>query len=141
MDIAGYLDEVSTLFQSGQTTEHSFRPALARLFASIDPKITVINEPKKTDAGMSDFMFMRGEVPIGLCEAKDIDKDVVRLESNSVEQRKRNESGYPNLIYTNGVDIEFSQIGADLANCRGPKRRWQLTGTRREHGTGTYHHG
>lgn len=41
MDISGYLDEIRKLYASGQTTEHSFRPALERLFASIDPGVTV----------------------------------------------------------------------------------------------------
>lgn len=111
MNIAAYLEEVIRLFKTGQTTEHSFRPALEGLFRSIDPKISVINEPKKSDAGMPDFMFMRGEVPIGWCEAKDIDKDVIRLKGYSVEQRKRYEAAFPNLIYTNGVDFEFIREG------------------------------
>jgi hypothetical protein len=48
MDIPGYLEEIRKLHASGQTTEHSFRPALERLFASIDPALTVINEPRRT---------------------------------------------------------------------------------------------
>ena len=91
MDIAAYLNEITQLHASGQTTEHSFRPALHKLFQSIDPKVHAINEPKKSDAGMPDFMFMAGEVPIGWCEAKDIDKDVIKLKGYSVEQRKRYE--------------------------------------------------
>lgn len=114
MNIAAYLDEVIRLFKTGQTTEHSFRPALEGLFRSVDPKISVINEPKKSDAGMPDFMFMRGDVPIGWCEAKDIDKDVIRLKGYSVEQRKRYEAAYPNLIYTNGVDFEFIREGQSV---------------------------
>lgn len=114
MNIAAYLEEVRRLYSTGQSTEHSFRPALEGLFRSIDPKISVINEPKKSDAGMPDFMFMRGEVPIGWCEAKDIDKDVIRLKGYSVEQRKRYEAAYPNLIYTNGVDFEFIREGQSV---------------------------
>ena len=45
MDIQGYLNEIRALYASGQTTEHSFRPALAKLFKAIDPALTVINEP------------------------------------------------------------------------------------------------
>lgn len=114
MNIAAYLEEIGTLYSSGQTTEHSFRPALSRLFQSIDSNISVINEPKKSDAGMPDFMFLSGQVPIGWCEAKDIDKDVIRLKGYSVEQRKRYERAYPNLIYTNGVDFEFIREGASV---------------------------
>jgi len=39
MDIQGYVNEVRALYASGQTTEHSFRPALAKLFQSIDPAL------------------------------------------------------------------------------------------------------
>ena len=107
MDIAGYLEEIRAKYASGQATEHSYRGALERLFKSIDPDIEVINEPKKSEGGMPDFLFQRGGVPFGWAEAKDIDKDVIRLKGYSVEQRKRYEAAYPNLIYTNGVDFEF----------------------------------
>lgn len=114
MDISGYLDEIRKLYASGQTTEHSFRPALERLFASIDPGVTVINEPRRTvDVGAPDFVFRRGEVSIGWCEAKDIGKDVRKFAANdySKAQKDRYRKGLPNLIYTNGLDFEFNRDG------------------------------
>lgn len=114
MKIQDYLEKVRAQYASGQATEHSYRPALYALFQSIDPKLTVINEPKKTDAGMVDFVFARDGVAIGWAEAKDIDKDVIRLKGYSVEQRKRYEAAYPNLIYTNGVDFEFIRGGEQV---------------------------
>jgi hypothetical protein len=42
MDIQGYLTEIRALAASGQATEHSYRPALARLFKSIDADLTAI---------------------------------------------------------------------------------------------------
>jgi len=114
MDIAGYLDQVRSAYESGHATEHSYRPALHALFKSIDPALTVINEPKKSEGGMPDFLFNRGEVPFGWAEAKDIDKDVIRLKGYSIEQRRRYEKAYPNLIYTNGVDFEFIREGESV---------------------------
>lgn len=111
MQIARYLDEVIAKYASGRATEHSYRPALQMLFESIDPDLTVINEPKKSEAGMPDFLFERHGVPFGWAEAKDIDKDVITLKGYSVEQRKRYEKAYPNLLYTNGVDFEFIRDG------------------------------
>ncbi|CCA94363.1 type ISP restriction/modification enzyme [Novosphingobium sp. PP1Y] len=114
MDVQGYLSEIRALYASGQTTEHSFRPALAKLFASIDPAITVINEPKHiTDVGAPDFVFQRGDVAIGWCEAKDIGKDVRKFAANdySKGQKERYRKGLPNLIYTNGLDFEFIRHG------------------------------
>ena len=79
MNIAGYLEHVRAAYASGHATEHSYRPALHAMFASIDPALTVINEPKRSDAGMPDFLFQRGVIPLGWAEAKDIDKDIIKL--------------------------------------------------------------
>jgi len=114
MDIPGYLDEIRTLYRTGQSTEHSFRPALERLFASIDPALTVINEPRRTvDVGAPDFVFQRDGVAIGWCEAKDIGKDIKKFAANdySKAQKDRYRKGLPNLIYTNGLDFEFIREG------------------------------
>ena len=110
MDIQGYLDDIRNLYAKGNTTEHSFRPALAKLFASMDTGLTVINEPKHiTDVGAPDFVFQRGDVAIGWCEAKDIGKDVRKFAATdySKGQKERYRKGLPNLIYTNGLDFEF----------------------------------
>ena len=79
MNIQSYLDQVRAKYASGQATEHSYRPALQALFESIDPGLTVINEPKKSEAGMPDFLFERNGIPFGWAEAKDVDKDVIKL--------------------------------------------------------------
>lgn len=112
LNIADYLDELVVLYLTGQATEHSYRPALQALFQSIDPALTVINEPKKSEAGMPDVMFQRGDIPFGWAEAKDINKDIMRLKGYSAEQRKRCEKAYPNLLYTDGGDFEFIRDGA-----------------------------
>lgn len=114
MLFAEYLDEIRHLHKTGQTTEHSFRPALARLFQSIDPTLEVINEPKRlTEVGAPDFVFNRDGVAIGWCEAKDLDKDVTSFKTGdySREQKERYKRGLPNLVYTNGIDFEFLREG------------------------------
>ena len=111
MQIAAYLDEISRIYKSGDATEHSYRAPLQRLFESIDPDARVINEPRRSEGGMPDFLFHRDGVPFGWAEAKDLPKDVIKLKGYSVEQRKRYEAAYPNLIYTNGVDFEFIREG------------------------------
>jgi hypothetical protein len=101
MDIAGYLTEVRKLYASGQATEHSYRPALERLFKSIDPTLSVINEPKQSAVGAPDFVFARKGVSIGWCEAKDLTKDITKFKTGdySKEQKERYKKGLPNLIY------------------------------------------
>ena len=76
MDIAGYLEKVSAKYASGQATEHSYRGALEALFQSIDPAIEVINEPKRSEGGMPDFLFQRKGVAFGWAEAKDIAQEM-----------------------------------------------------------------
>lgn len=62
LNIADYLDELVDLYLTGQATEHSYRPALQALFQSIDPALTVINEPKKSEAGMPNPLFQRRNI-------------------------------------------------------------------------------
>lgn len=117
MDINAYLNEIRRLHASGETTEHSFRPALERLFQSIDSNLIVINEPRRrTDVGAPDFAFRYGEVPIGWCEAKDLGKDIRKFATTdySKAQKDRYKKGLPNLIYTNGLDFEFIRDGETL---------------------------
>lgn len=115
MDIAGYLNEIRSLAASGQATEHSYRPALERLFKSIDDNLTVINEPRRlTDVGAPDFVFNdKNGVSIGWCEAKDLTKEITKFKVGdySKEQKARYAKGLPNLIYTNGTDFEFIRKG------------------------------
>lgn len=114
MDVQGFLDEIRALYASGQTTEHSFRPALAKLFKAIDPALVVINEPKHlTDVGAPDFVFNRSEIAIGWCEAKDIGKDIRKFAAAdySKAQKERYKRGLPNLVYTNALDFEFIREG------------------------------
>ena len=99
MDIQAYVNEIRALYASGLTTEHSFRPALARLFASIDSAVTVINEPRQIAVGAPDFAFYRNDIAIGWCEAKDIGKDVRKFAAGdySKEQKGRYTKGLPKL--------------------------------------------
>ncbi|WP_338447506.1 type ISP restriction/modification enzyme [Pelagerythrobacter marensis] len=115
MDIAGYLEEIRKIHATGVASEHSYRPALRDLFASIDPDLDVINEPRRVEVGAPDFIFQRDGVARGWCEHKDIDKDVIKLKGYSKEQKERYRSGLPNLIYTNGLDFEFLRDGEQTA--------------------------
>ena len=78
-----YMTRVRTVYATGETTEHSFRPALQYLFDHISDDMQCINEPKLvTDVGRPDFVFKRrvghNLITVGHCEAKDIDKDIHR---------------------------------------------------------------
>lgn len=105
--IAGYFEKIAATFKGGQATEHSYRPALYELFSALDDRISVTNEPKRVAIGAPDFIFMRGDVPVGHCEAKDVGVELKALKGYSVEQKQRYLKGFTNLLYTNGLDFEF----------------------------------
>lgn len=109
--IASYFEKIAATYKGGQATEHSYRPALYELFSSLDERISVTNEPKRVAIGAPDFIFMRGDVPVGHCEAKDVGTDLKGLKGYSVEQKQRYLKGFTNLLYTNGLDFEFYREG------------------------------
>ncbi|MGY6662101.1 MAG: type ISP restriction/modification enzyme [Glycocaulis sp.] len=109
--IAGYFEKIAATFKGGQATEHSYRPALYELFSALDERISVTNEPKRVAIGAPDFIFMRGDVPVGHCEAKDVGVELKALKGYSVEQKQRYLKGFTNLLYTNGLDFEFYREG------------------------------
>ena len=108
MNISEYLDEVRAVYATGQATEHSYRPAIRKLFAAIDDSLSIINEPKASDVGMPDFLFQRGAVPLGWAECKDIHKDIIRLK------------GYPKFD-RGKVQINNDQYFADV-----PEMAWSF---------------
>ncbi|MBI1264417.1 MAG: N-6 DNA methylase [Alphaproteobacteria bacterium] len=110
-DIAAYFDAIAATWKGGQATEHSYRPALHALFNGLNEQVKVTNEPRRVSAGAPDFIFMRGDVPVGHCEAKDVGADLKALKGYSVEQKQRYLKGFPNLLYTNGLDFEFWREG------------------------------
>ena len=82
--ISLYIQAVDTIYQTGETTEHSFRGALETLLNTFLPKppknsvpIQIINEPKRKEYGAPDFELRKGETIISFIETKDLfDKDL-----------------------------------------------------------------
>ncbi len=113
LPIQEFLSEVIRKYKAGDATEHTYRPALAKLFESLDDKVSVTNEARRvTDAGSPDFTFRRedqtrGMLTIGHCECKDIGADVRHPQGYSKEQKERYLEAFPNLLYTNGFEWVF----------------------------------
>jgi hypothetical protein len=74
--VAQYIDEVSKQFSTGKATEHSYRPALAKLLGDLLPKFTITNEPSRIQCGAPDYIIAKGKgatsIPVAFVEAKDI---------------------------------------------------------------------
>jgi hypothetical protein len=111
MQIAAYLAQITATLATGVAKEHSYRPALAGLFASIADGLDVINEPSRIACGAPDFVIQRKKIPVGHVEAKDVPVDIFKLTGPNKEQQQRYLKALPNLIYTNGIDFAFFRDG------------------------------
>ena len=113
MDIGAFFNEIIEIHDSGNVTEHSYRPALTKLFNSIFDKITAINEPQHiTNVGAPDFSFHRGDVTIGHGEAKKLGIDLkAYIKKEGKEQFDRYRKALPNLLYTDGMTFLFYRDG------------------------------
>lgn len=118
IDVGGYLEEVRKVFASGVAQEHAYRPALEKLFKSITPDVTAINEPKGIKVGRPDFVFLRSagkgaDITVGHCEAKDVGLGInpKGMSDFNKAQHERYVKALPNLVYTNGLDWRFYKKG------------------------------
>lgn len=119
IDIAAFVAELQRLAGTNNTTEHSFRPALATLLDSIADGVHCINEPQAiTNVGRPDFVLQRANgdkaaITVGHVEAKDIDLDISpkAMKDANKKQFERYTKALPNLIYTNGLDFAFYKNG------------------------------
>lgn len=110
--IASYLSKVSQSLASGHATEHSYRPELRDLFVALT-KYNVINEPKGSEHGKPDFIFLSGQwaelFPVAYGEAKDIH---VNLEKTTKSEQLARYFWYARLILTNGIEFRFFKNGS-----------------------------
>lgn len=111
MNFQEYIRVLNQRFQSGQTTEHSFRGDLQQLLESILNGVRVINEPKRGRAGAPDYILMhpKEDLALGYIEAKDIGKDI--SSKTYTEQFDRYKAGLNNLIITDYLTFEFYYEG------------------------------
>ncbi len=72
--IKQYIAELNKKNRQGDTTEHSFRPALQQLLEACT-NCTVINEPRRIDCGVPDFTLISNKISIAYVETKDLEYD------------------------------------------------------------------
>jgi predicted helicase len=105
--VATFIQKIIETYGSGHAREHSYRPALKGLF-ELTTGLTVINEPKRSEHGAPDFVFLKGKTVIAYAEAKNINVSLDEIEKS--EQMNRY-YGYSNIILTNGLDFRFYRNG------------------------------
>ena len=103
--IKNYFNKISEVYKTGETTEHSYRPALVSLIENINKWVKAINEPKLTEVWRPDLLIRKKDITIWVLEAKDL--DVSLDESKNQEQLKRYYSAFTNFCYTNSLEFRF----------------------------------
>lgn len=103
-----YLDKLNKKLQAGNASERTYYPVLENFLdeysKKTDKKITVTIEPKNTNVGIPDFKITSGNKLFGYIEAKDIDKDLDKID---LEQVKRYLADYPKVILTNFIEFRL----------------------------------
>jgi len=103
--ITEYITDIDCQYQSGCATEHSYRPALHRLLASMMPELSVTNEPKRIECGAPDYILTKKQRPLGYIETKTIGKNLD--DSEHQKQLDRYRLALSNLIVTNYTQFRF----------------------------------
>ncbi|MCZ8226661.1 MAG: N-6 DNA methylase [Microcystis sp. LE19-84.1B] len=104
-----YLEEITGIYQQGNATEHSYRPALKKLIESLNNNLQALNEPKRIACGAPDFVINQGMVEIGHLEAKDIGTSLKKIENTP--QIKRYLQALGNLIITDHLEFRWYVSG------------------------------
>lgn len=122
-----YIKEINQLFQTGLTTEHSFRPALQRLLQDCTG-CTVINEQSHIDCGAPDLTLLRKQLPVAYIEAKDLEDGDLDGRRKNKEQFDRYKASLDTIIFTDYLDFHLYERGewqfsARLAEIQGNKIR------------------
>lgn len=99
-----YRRAISETLATEQATEHSYRPALQALVEGLGGDgVRAVNEPSHIACGAPDFVVVRGGVPMGHIECKDVGAYLDGVESD--EQLKRYRAGLPNLVLTDYLEF------------------------------------
>ena len=120
--VAQYIDEVSKQFSTGKATEHSYRPALAKLLGDLLPKFTITNEPSRIQCGAPDYIIAKGKgatsIPVAFVEAKDIGDSDLDGNRQHKEQFNRYKNSLDHILFTDYLDFHAYENGMPTQNIR-----------------------
>jgi predicted helicase len=102
-----YLVKILEKYATGQAREHAYRPVLEKLFENASG-LKVVNDPKRSEYGAPDFVFLKGKITIAYAETKDIG---VSLDETEKGEQLVRYYGYSNLILTDYIEFRFFRNG------------------------------
>jgi len=129
-ELRKYLDALQKNFVLGISTEHTHRPTLKNLLEGISPGINAVNEPARIECGAPDFAVLKGLLPIGYIETKDLGAKLDPSENS--EQIERYRASLSNFILSNFLEFRLyvggaKRLSASLGDLRERKIESDLT--------------
>lgn len=104
-----FIKEVIKVYATDHGREHSYRPSLKDFFVALTG-LTVVNEPKRSEYGAPDFVFLNKNIVTAYAEAKDLNVSLAEIVKG--EQMGRY-YGYSNIILTNCLEFRFYRNGQE----------------------------
>lgn len=120
MDVKEYISELDKQYRSGVAREHTYRPALQNLLATMLPHLIVSNEPARQACGAPDYILQRkeGNIPVAFIEAKDINDTDLTGRNKNKEQFDRYKKSLDNIIFTDYLDFLLYEEGEFVDSIR-----------------------
>jgi len=104
--IKAYIKHIDLLYQTGVTTEHSFRGDLQKLLEDTTG-YKVINEQKRIDCGAPDLALYKNNVPYAYFEAKDLEVGDLDGRKKNKEQFDRYKASLNTIVFTDYLDFHL----------------------------------
>ncbi len=109
---SAYLQQIFSKAKTGEAGERTYYPVLESLLTKFQEGSQVIVEPRKSAVGIPDFKVSTAkELLIGYVEAKDLGRDLDRLNPGENAQIEKYKKEYPKLIVTNFVEFRLYENG------------------------------
>ena len=120
--VVQYINDVSKQFSTGKATEHSYRPALAKLLSDLLPNHTVTNEPTRINCGAPDYIIAKGSgatsIPVAFVEAKDVGDSDLDGNRQHKEQFNRYKNSLDHILFTDYLDFHLYENGTLINSVR-----------------------
>ena len=115
--IKAYIQDLNRQFQTGITTEHSFRPALKQLIEDCT-KFKVVNEQSHIQCGAPDMTILRQNLAVAYIEAKDLEDGDLDGRKKNKEQFDRYKASLDTVIFTDYLDFHLYEHGVWVQSVR-----------------------
>ncbi len=111
-----YVSSMRKCLEAGQTSERTYRTALAELVQSFDQRVVATSKTGRVRCGAPDYVVIRAQTPLGYMEAKDIGTPLDAAEKT--DQIAHFRENLANLVLTDCVEFRWYFEGDHRATAR-----------------------